>query len=184
MRLDPERDTLLKALADRRRFLLSSADGLSDEQARLAPTVSDLTIGGLIKHVSATEQGWVDFILHGEPDDGADWNSVDFAAMDLRDPDTIPAFVLARMDEFTLREDQTLAETIEAYRRVAARTEDVVAGLDNLDVRHDVAPAPWVEPGATMSAREVLTHLIGETAQHAGHADIIRETIDGRKSMG
>ncbi len=45
-------------------------------------------------------------------------------------------------------------------------------------------PAPWFEPGARWSARRVLLHMIAETAQHAGHADIIRESLDGAKSMG
>lgn len=184
MMMDSERKMLLEALADRRQLLLSAADGLTDEQARLAPTVSDLTIGGLIKHVTTAEEAWVDFILHGEPENGPDWNNVDFDAVDAADPSTIPQFLLDRMDEFTLREDQTLAEIIEDYARVGARTERVVTGLDTLDVRRDLAPAPWVEPGASKSVREVLAHLIGETAQHAGHADIIRETIDGKKSMG
>ena len=44
--------------------------------------------------------------------------------------------------------------------------------------------APWYEPGASWSARRVLLHLIAETSQHAGHADIIREAIDGAKTMG
>ena len=62
-------------------------------------------------------------------------------------------------------------------------TEQVVADLDDLGVSHQLPPAPWDPEPGQRSAREVLAHLIGETAQHAGHADIIRETIDGKKSM-
>jgi hypothetical protein len=66
---------------------------------------------------------------------------------------------------------------------VAGETDALVAVLD-LDTAYPLPPAPWFEPGASWSVRRVILHVIGETAQHAGHADIIRETLDGRKSMG
>ncbi|MEP6625690.1 MAG: DUF664 domain-containing protein, partial [Acidimicrobiia bacterium] len=53
-----------------------------------------------------------------------------------------------------------------------------------LDADHALPEAPWFEPGARWSARRTLLHIIAETAQHAGHADIIREAIDGAKTMG
>jgi len=52
--------------------------------------------------------------------------------------------------------------------------------LPDLDAARPLPPAPWFEPGAHWSARQVLLHVIAETAQHAGHADIIRELIDGK----
>jgi hypothetical protein len=55
---------------------------------------------------------------------------------------------------------------------------------EHLDLAHPLPEAPWFEPGASWSARRVLLHVIAETAQHAGHADIIRESLDGAKSMG
>ncbi|MFB9852613.1 DUF664 domain-containing protein [Micromonospora andamanensis] len=58
------------------------------------------------------------------------------------------------------------------------------ATLPDLDADHPLPEAPWFEPGARWSARRVLLHILAETSQHAGHADIIRETIDGAKSMG
>jgi hypothetical protein len=78
---------------------------------------------------------------------------------------------------------ETLAGVLADYERVAARTDELVATVD-LDAAHPLPEAPWFEPGARWSARRVLLHVIAETAQHAGHADIIRETIDGAKSMG
>ena len=60
-----ERDDLLESLAAHRRFLLRTVEGLTDEQARQRTTVSELTLGGLIKHVARTETGWVDFIVDG-----------------------------------------------------------------------------------------------------------------------
>ena len=77
----------------------------------------------------------------------------------------------------------TLEQILAAYAEVARRTDELVATVD-LDASHLLPPAPWFEPGARWSARRTLLHVIGETAQHAGHADIIRETIDGQKSMG
>jgi hypothetical protein len=59
-----------------------------------------------------------------------------------------------------------------------------VATLPDLNSSQSLPEAPWFEPGARWSARRVLLHVIAETAQHAGHADIIRESLDGAKSMG
>ena len=56
--------------------------------------------------------------------------------------------------------------------------------LPDLDAAHPLPQAPWFEAGASWSARRVLLHIIAETSQHAGHADIIREALDGAKSMG
>lgn len=180
---DPERDNLLATLADRRAFLRGSAEGLSDEQARATPTVSTLSIGGLVKHVTATERQWMRFVEHGAGSDDADY-TIDWESLDWSDPSSIPGWVLRRQDEFVLREDQTLAGLLDDYAACAQETEALVRGLDDLGISHELAPAPWNEPGASMSARQVLAHLIGETAQHAGHADLVRETIDGRKAMG
>jgi hypothetical protein len=56
--------------------------------------------------------------------------------------------------------------------------------LESLDDGHALPEAPWFEPGAVWSARQVLLQILAETAQHCGHADIIRETLDGQKTMG
>ena len=59
-----------------------------------------------------------------------------------------------------------------------------MATLPSLDQEYALPEAPWFEPGASWSVRRCIVHIVAETAQHAGHADIIRESIDGRKSMG
>lgn len=171
----------LNALAARRRYLLGTADGLSDAQARLAPTVSSLTVGGLIKHVSQTERAWIRF-LAGDAEPFGDW-AFDSARIDWSDPASFPPALAARADGFLLREDESLAEVIRDYRDVAAETERVVAGLGAIDEPLPLPYAPWNDPGETRTAREVLAHLVGETAHHSGHADIIRETIDGRRTF-
>jgi hypothetical protein len=80
--------------------------------------------------------------------------------------------------------DDTLAAVLGRYDDVARRTEDLVRSLDSLDVTHPLPEAPWFQPGTRWSARQVLLHILAETAQHSGHADIIREALDGAKTMG
>ena len=169
-----ERHDLLEALTAHRGFLLATTVGLTDDQARLRPTVSALSIGGLVKHVADTERSWVQFMTTGSmgPDD---------AAIDWENPD--PAIVANYMQGFELLPDETLAGVLENYAAVAAETDALVATID-LDTAFPLPPAPWFPQGATRSVRRTVVHIIAETAQHAGHADIIRETIDGAKTMG
>lgn len=77
---------------------------------------------------------------------------------------------------------ETLAGIIARYEQVAARSEEIIASVPDLSATHPLPEAPWHEPGTVYSVRRVLTHIIAETAQHAGHADILRETLDGRTS--
>jgi hypothetical protein len=85
--------------------------------------------------------------------------------------------------QFRMAEGDTLASLLKRYDEVAEHTNELVATLD-LDVSHPLPSAPWFEPGARWSVRRVVLHIIAETSQHAGHADIIRETLDGQKTMG
>ena len=96
------------------------------------------------------------------------------------DPEVIERF----QNEFRLLPGETLADVLAGYEKVAARTDALVESLPDLDLSHALPVAPWFPPGATRSARRVFLHIVAETAQHAGHADIIRETIDGQKTMG
>jgi uncharacterized damage-inducible protein DinB len=169
--LDPEREDLLAELGQARYFLRHTARGLTDEQAARRTTVSELTVGGLIKHVAATEAHWAGFIINGpSPAD-------DFSAMTEAD-------FARRADDFRLLPGETLAGVLEDYAQVAARTDDLVRALPDLNVSQPLPAAPWFPPGARWTARRVLIHIMAETAQHAGHADIIREALDGAKSMG
>ena len=87
-------------------------------------------------------------------------------------------------NEFRLLPDETLADVLAEYERVAARTDALVASLPDLDAVAPAAAGALVRAGRARSARRVFLHIVAETAQHAGHADIIRETIDGQKTMG
>jgi hypothetical protein len=168
--LSREQADLLATLARRRDFLRFTVRGLTDEQATQRTTVSELCLGGLIKHVAFTERQWVSFILEGPSAMGGGWDAG--GGMD------------DWMQGFRMLEGETLAGLLEAYEQVARRTDEVVASLPDLDASQPLPEAPWFEQGASWSARRVLLHVIAETSQHAGHADIIRESIDGAKSMG
>lgn len=161
-----ERADLLETLAKHRALLRGTVRGLTNEQAAQRTTVSELCLGGLIKHVSATERGWASFIIGGaaamrDAAGGEDWAA-----------------------GFRMLDGETLAGLLAGYEEVARRTDALVATLPDLDRSHALPEAPWFERGARWSARRVLLHVIAETAQHAGHADIIRESMDGAKSMG
>jgi uncharacterized damage-inducible protein DinB len=166
--LTGERADLLASLARNRHFLRHTTRGLSDEQAAQRTTVSELCLGGLIKHVAATERQWMRFVVEGP------------SAMAF-DPSTMADTWL---NMFRMTADDTLAGLLERYEQVAGETEELVRSLPDLDAAQPLPDAPWFERGASWSVRRVLLHVIAETAQHAGHADIIREALDGSKSMG
>lgn len=166
-----ERADLLETLAKHRYLLRLTARGLTDQQARQRSTISELCIGGLIKHLTKAERNWANFIEHG-------------ATAKLSGAGDLDAAAAAHTAGFQMREDETLAGLLERYDDVAGHTTELVKTLPDLDLSHPLPEAPWFEPGACWSARRVLLHIIAETAQHAGHADIIREAIDGSKSMG
>jgi hypothetical protein len=85
---------------------------------------------------------------------------------------------------FHMLEDETVEGLLIAYDAVASRTDALALSIADLNVTQPLPPAPWFEPGARWFVRRVLLHIIAETAQHAGHAVIIRESLDGAKSMG
>ena len=167
--LTGERADLLEALATQRHFLRFTVQGLTEEHARQRTTASELTLGGLVKHVAHTEATWADFVVQGpgvmagpgDPQQMAKW-----------------------AEEFRMGPEETLESVLAHYEEVARRTDELVRTLPDLDASQPLPEAPWFEPGATRSARRVFVHIIAETAQHAGHADILRESLDGQKTMG
>ena len=76
----------------------------------------------------------------------------------------------------------TLARVIDHYEHVAAQTAKIIAEVPDLSATQPLPDVPWNEPGAVKSVRWMLMVVIAETAQHAGHADILREALDGQKS--
>ena len=154
-----EQEGLLGFLAHMRYVLRLTAYGLTDEQLRATPSASELSVGGLIKHCASTEEGWLATIRR-EP------QSVDYQAY---------------AANFVLADDETIDDVFARYDRVAEQTEKTVTELGDLGyeiaIDHSV---PWNRKDMqTWTVRWILLHLIEETARHTGHADIIRETVDG-----
>jgi len=161
-----ERQTLVNFLAFQQDAFAAVAHGLTDEQARSTPSVSAQSVGGLIKHVTAVQAGWVERAV---------------AAPDFPPPDTRPmAEIMAEYaDQHVMRDDEKLGDLLAALREQNAKTLQAFAELD-LDalvpIPHDV---PWFPTDIDhWNVRWVGMHLIEELSRHAGHADIIRESID------
>lgn len=156
---DNETDGILLYLVQQRDGLRYAAYGLTEEQLRQKSTpASALTVGGLIKHAAKTERGWIDLIAGESADKTEEEYGSDFVLADDESSETL----LALLDE------------------TAVNTERVVRGLPSLEVTVQLPEAPWFPQNAEgYSARWILLHLIEELARHAGHADIIREHIDG-----
>lgn len=165
-----ERAELLATLRQRRFFLRYTARDLTDEQATRRTTASALTVAGVIKHVARGERDWMEFVRKGTA-----------SSMYRRH---IEKDYSGHEQSFRLEPGETLASVLGWYEQVARDTDELIATLPDLDATQPLPPAPWFESGAHWSARQVLLSLIGETAQHAGHADIIRESLDGAKTMG
>jgi hypothetical protein len=169
--LSGERKDILETLGLARHWLRNTARDLTEEQARQRSTASELTIGGLIKHVTFVENGWAEFAVVGAKamPDFTNLTEADMAAW---------------ADGFKLLPEETLAGVLAEYDQVAKHTDELVATLPDFDASHELAPSPWQPPGQRRTVRAVFLHIAAETFQHAGHADIIRESIDGSKSMG
>ncbi|WP_370961520.1 DinB family protein [Amycolatopsis sp. cg9] len=180
---DTERNDLIAELAAARAALIAAARDLTDDQAGAQPTVSALCLGGLLKHVASMEENWLRFALEGpaamryDLPDGVTW--ADLAAGTARE---VPQWAIDHQNEFRMQPGDTLAGVLARYEDVAKRSEDVITSLPDLSVTHPLPDAPWNRPGTVWSARRAVLHVITETAQHAGHADIIREALDGRKA--
>ncbi|MEV4277658.1 DinB family protein [Actinoplanes xinjiangensis] len=154
-----EQDGLLAYLAQMRYVLKLTAFGLTPEQLRATPSASALSVAGLIKHCASTEEGWM-ATVRGEQ------QPIDYGAYERN---------------FVLAEDETVEDLFAMYDRVAEATEKTVRDIADLDHRVPIDHSvPWnPQEYDFWSLRWVLLHLIQETARHTGHADVIRETVDG-----
>lgn len=156
-----EREGLRVFLAQQRDLVRTAAHGLTDEQARSTPSASALSVGGLVKHVAAMERGWMDTVLQRERPTGEE-------------------AAASYGDDMVMGPDETLAELLADLDRAGAETEAVIAGVADLGQAVPVPDEPWFPKDVeAWSVRFVLLHLIEELARHAGHADIVREQVDG-----
>jgi len=155
-----EREALGSFLDAQREALIRKIEGLDDAAARRSPTASSLSLLALVKHSAIWERRWFQIIAAGR-----------------RWPDEWPAVKDEVEDaDLMVGDDDTVDQWVEYYREQIAESRAVVASLD-LDA--PCARADLIE----CNVRYVLFHMIEETARHAGHADIIRETIDGSRGV-
>ena len=162
---DDEKTLLLAFVAQQRDLVRTAAFGLTDAQARSGATASALSVGGLVKHVAAMERGWMDTVLGRPRPSGAEAEA-------------------AYGDDMVMGPDDTLAALLDDLDRAGAATEEVVAALP-LDHVVPVPDEPWFPADVpAWSLRFVLLHLVEEVARHAGHADIVREHVDGATWYG
>ena len=158
-----ERSTLITFLQQQRYVLKLAAYGLTDEQAKATPAASALSVGGLIKHLALGERNWIQRIVLG----------VDLGPAEEE-----------YENGFTLVGDETVESIVALYDEVAAETD---AYLETADLDQLVAVpqgVPWFPSDVeSWSLRWVVMHVIEETARHAGHADIVRESIDGSNAF-
>ncbi len=157
-----EKDGMLTYLKQMRDALRASVFGLDDEQVRATPTASACSLAGLIKHVTFVEERWVQ-------------NGIAQREIPVRDYE----------QSFVLAPDESLDELLALNDRTAAITREIVEALPDLDYPVPVPQGvPWFPSDVEFwNARWVLLHLVQELGRHAGHADIIRETIDGSNAF-
>lgn len=138
--------------------------GLTDEQAHATPTVSELNLSGLLLHTATVGVYWSASAAAapGKPE----------LPEDLREDLPLEAMIADR---------RPLADVVAHFDRCVALTEAHIDAVTDLDALVPVPPAPWLPEGLThWEARWCLAHIAAEVARHAGHADVIRETLDGK----
>lgn len=163
--LDAGEAAMLVAYLDYHRDTLRmKVDGLTADQLRQTHAPSTLTLGGLLKHVALNEASWFGRVLHGRPM-GEPWDSVDWES----DPDW--EFHSAKDDS-----PEDLRRVMDDAVAQARRDIDEALRLGGLD-HHSVTPSR--REGEQFTLRWIMLHMIEEYARHNGHADLIREAVDG-----
>lgn len=154
---DAEHTALAEVLDLQRGALINKLSGLSEDDARRTPTASTLSLLSIVRHSAVWERRWFQVLLAGR-----------------RFPGEWPEIADSPDATFELSPDDTIASVVADYRLQIAAANEVIQAADLDALCADAAVAD-------MSARGVVLHMIEETARHAGHADIIRETIDGAR---
>ena len=167
-RVDPppaadEAATLLGFLNYQRDTLRWKCSGLDAAQLSMSSPPTTLTLGGLLKHLAVVEAGWLNLTFAGGVAQPS-W----FAEMDPEDPDWSLNTAAGAEPEQLMA---WLDESIEVSDRVIA---DALAGPDGFSTLSEEQ-----EDGQRISLRWIVCHLIEEYARHNGHADLLRESIDG-----
>jgi uncharacterized damage-inducible protein DinB len=145
-----ERDVLLYYLGRMRSEVVRVSEGLTAEQERAPGVPSGTSLLGLIRHLTWVEEHWFQRVFAGE------------------DPGT--------EDSWIIPPERTRADVVAAYRAACARSDEIVLACPDLSTLSAIANPGEDERDAL---RVILAHMLRETARHCGHADILRERIDG-----
>lgn len=159
-----ERGTLLAFVEAQRAALRESVLGLSEEQAASRPSASELSLSGLLKHAAEVELNWLR-LAQQQPNERQ------------RDRETWG-------EAFQLVDGESIPSVLTFWDGVTRELESFVLALPSLDDVFPLPSAPWFPKDGKVSMRWLLLHLVEEYARHAGHADIVRESLDGTKAMG
>ncbi|MFF2011995.1 DinB family protein [Streptomyces sp. NPDC058195] len=158
-----ERGMLLSFVEAQRGALRRSLLGLTAEQAASRPSASALSLSGLVKHVAETELNWL--------------------RMAQRQPNEKVRTESTWADSFRLVGDESVEDILTFWDGVAAELEEFIRAVPDLGDTFPLPEAPWFPRDGRVSMRWLLAHLVEEHARHAGHADIIRESLDGRTAF-
>ncbi|MFF9350281.1 DinB family protein [Streptomyces sp. NPDC014734] len=158
-----ERGALLSFVEAQRGALRRSVLGLTEEQAASRPSASGLSLSGLLKHVAECELNWLR--MAQQRTNEAVRNEETWA------------------DGFRLVGDETVPRTLEFWDGVTAEVEEFIRSVPSLDDTFPLPDMPWFPKDGRVSMRWLLIHLVEEFARHAGHADVIRESLDGRTAF-
>ncbi|MFE9536893.1 DinB family protein [Streptomyces sp. NPDC006691] len=158
-----ERGALINFVEAQRGGLRRALIGLTDEQAASRPSASGLSLSGLVKHVAETELNWLRMAQQRPNDkqrDQSNWH-----------------------ESFVLIGDETVEGMLAFWAEVAVETEEFIRKVPSLDDTFPLPAAPWFPKDGRVSMRWLMMHLVEEMARHAGHADIIRESLDGKTAF-
>ncbi|TXS56229.1 DinB family protein [Streptomyces sp. t39] len=155
-----ERGALISFVEAQRGALRRSVLGLTEEQAASRPSASELSLSGLLKHVAETELNWL--------------------RMAQRKPNERARTQETWGDSFRLVDGESIPDVLAFWESVARETEEFVRSVPSLDDTFPLPEAPWFPKDGEVSMRWLMLHLVEEIGRHAGHADIIRESLDGK----
>ncbi|WP_055600854.1 DinB family protein [Streptomyces aureus] len=158
-----ERGALLNFVEAQRAAIRRSLLGLTEEQAASRPSASELSLSGLLKHVAEVELNWLR-LAQQLPNERR------------RTQETWG-------EGFRLVDGETIPEIVEFWAGVAKETEEYIRSVPSLDDTFPLPKAPWFPEDGRVSVRWMLLHLVQEAGRHAGHADVIRESLDGKGSF-
>ncbi|MFD7625447.1 DinB family protein [Streptomyces sp. NPDC059851] len=158
-----ELGALLSYLDSQRAALRRAVFGLTEEQAASRPSASGLTLSGLLKHAAEVELTWLRWAQQ-QPNERQ------------RTEETWG-------DSFRLVGEETVAQILAFWDGVSAELEEFLREVPGLDHTFPLPELPWLPKDTDVSMRWLLLHLVEEHARHAGHADIIRESLDGKTAF-